>query len=152
MQGFLNTSEQPRHPRPAIPLSGVSRVRIPPPPLRNSLICRVNAEAKDRAGRRTGSFHTNARDLLYKPVHAHRGALPGRSSRLRERVRPAAPSADQIAWYFIVSGRGGHISHPNTRVFPLRILRRHTWSLRRRDLPYGRRGCGRRQLRAARQV
>ena len=33
LQELLNTGEQPRHHRPAIPLNGVSRVRTPPPPL-----------------------------------------------------------------------------------------------------------------------
>ena len=33
LQEFLNTGEQPWYHRSVIPLSGVSRVRIPPPPL-----------------------------------------------------------------------------------------------------------------------
>jgi hypothetical protein len=48
LQGFLNTGEQPRHNRPAIPLNGVSRVRIPPPPLGESLICRKNVGILER--------------------------------------------------------------------------------------------------------
>src|SRR5918997_3645431 len=48
LQEFLNISEQPRHHRPAIPLNGVSRVRIPPPPLRKSRVCSINVETKER--------------------------------------------------------------------------------------------------------
>jgi hypothetical protein len=56
LQGFLNTDEQPRHPRPAIPLIGVSRVRIPPPPLSFTIIRKASAEnlASIRGFRNTG--------------------------------------------------------------------------------------------------
>ena len=46
LQVFLNIGEQPRRHRSVIPLSGVSRVRIPPPPLSFTPFCRANTQAK----------------------------------------------------------------------------------------------------------
>ena len=39
--------------------NGVSRVRIPPPPLRKCLVCRNNAKAKKWAGSTPGPYYTN---------------------------------------------------------------------------------------------
>jgi hypothetical protein len=48
-----------RNKRSRIPLNEVSRVRIPPPPLRKRRICRNNARAKKWAGFTPGPYYTN---------------------------------------------------------------------------------------------
>jgi hypothetical protein len=58
LQEFLNTGEQLRSHGPAIPLNGVSRVRILPPTLFFSLFCRKNARAKKKAGTSPGLLYT----------------------------------------------------------------------------------------------
>src|SRR5829696_999514 len=42
-----------------IPLNGVSRVRIPPPPLSFTPFCRANIQVKDKSCRSSSPFDTN---------------------------------------------------------------------------------------------
>jgi hypothetical protein len=59
LQEFLNVGEHPRHHRSVIPLNGVSRVRIPPPPLFILSICRTNTQGTQESYRSSNLFDTN---------------------------------------------------------------------------------------------
>ena len=71
LQEFLNIGEQARHPRLTIPLNGVSRVRIPPPPLSFLPFCRINPAAKKRTGLLPARF-TPPYPVTYHAQIAHR--------------------------------------------------------------------------------
>jgi hypothetical protein len=66
LQVFLNIGEQPQRHRSVIPLSGVSRVRIPPPPLSFTPFCRANTQAKDELCGSSSPFDTS-RDTNVSP-------------------------------------------------------------------------------------
>ena len=67
----MNTSEQPRHHRPAIPLDGVSRVRIPPPPLRNRLFAGKTSGQPRGLGAASAVTYTNVVQLRFRNSSSH---------------------------------------------------------------------------------
>jgi hypothetical protein len=91
LQEFLNTGEQPRYHRPAIPLNGVSRVRIPPPPLFFTPFCRANTQAKDERCGSSSPFDINF-DTNVSPWKS--AAFAWQRSRVRVSSGPLNSSAD----------------------------------------------------------
>ena len=80
LQVFLNIGEQPRRHRSVIPLNGVSRVQIPPPPLQESLICRINAQVKYKGREIPALLYTNEYTTYMKgPFLGQRGLHGGGS-------------------------------------------------------------------------